>query len=378
MIETHVEGDPGSVTAAATWLRGTLGASTDRAADHQVAARSAARDGWEGDAASAYQSFTRPVVTATDDHVARIGRAATAFDDLSARLQRMQRTMEGIRGRAAAGGLTVSGTVVQPPPSVPASVVVPGSPEDLARQEAIARVELYDELAAEASLARSEYDGWIQSRLPSAAEDAAEETGLDKALGEIGSRVPGFAAGAGAGLTGLALGKVADDYRGRAREFRRRSRVSGNPAVRGQADTPGGRAQLDDWLNRADDLGRWGRILGGPAGVAIDVGFGIREGAQTGDWTRAAITTGTSIAVGAGVALAVVTAPVSVPAAAVVIGGGLLAAGASWTAGYVYDNWDDITGWAGDRVGDVTDWAGEAWDDVTDVVGDTWDAVTPW
>ena len=49
------------------------------------------------------------------------------------------------------------------------------------------------------------------------------------------------------------------------------------------------------------------------------------------------------------VAAGVVTAP----AAVVVIGGGLLAAGASYAVGEIYDNWDDIT----DSVGIVADTA---------------------
>lgn len=378
MIETRIEGDPAAVTAAATWLRGTLAANIDAASESEVSARSSASGGWEGDTADAYQSFTRPVLRATDDHADRVRRAATSFDQLAAELRRAEQAMAAIRERATAGGLVVDGTVIEEPPSVPPSVVEPGSPEDLARQAAIAKIELYDELAGEASSAWSDHETWVADRMPPAVTDAQEPTGLDAVLGELAGLAPNFGAGVGAGLTGLALGRWADDYQGRAREFRRRSRTSGDPRIRGQADTPAGRSQLDDWLRRADGLGRWGRILGGPAGVAIDVGFGIYDGATSGDWGRAAVTTGASLATAGLVALGVATAPVSIPAAVVVVGGGLLAAGASWTAGYVYDHWDDITDWTGDRVDDITSFASDTWDNATDAVGDAWDAVTPW
>ena len=189
---------------------------------------------------------------------------------------------------------------------------------------------------------------------------------------------PNFASGIGAGLIGFGLLGKADDYTAAAREFRRRSRVSGNPRVRGSADTPSGRVKLDDLLGKADWLGKGGRFLGGPGGILIDVGFGIHEGMETGDWTRVALTTGTSIAVGAGAAALVAAGVISAPAIVVIGGTAVAAMALSAGVGYVYDNWDDITDWTGDRVDDVTDFASDTWDSATDVAGDAWDAVTPW
>jgi len=176
---------------------------------------------------------------------------------------------------------------------------------------------------------------------------------------------PNFAAGAGAGFGEFALLGKSEDYKAQAREFRRKSRVSGDPRVRGSADTPGGRANLDDLLGKAEWLKKGGRILGGPAGILIDVGFGIKEGMETGNWERAGLTTGTSIAVGIGAAVLLGT--VGAPVLVTVVAAGALAAGASYLAGQIYDNWDDIT----DTVSDT-------WDDATDAVGDAWDSVTPW
>jgi len=78
-------------------------------------------------------------------------------------------------------------------------------------------------------------------------------------------------------------------------------------------------------------------------GLMSGLGFGVYEATQTGDWTRAALTTGTSIAVGVGVTALVAAGVVTAPAWAVVLAGGALAAGAAWGVGQIYDNWDDIT-----------------------------------
>ncbi|GAB2874468.1 hypothetical protein GCM10027026_26440 [Myroides odoratimimus subsp. xuanwuensis] len=337
-----------------------------------------ARGGWEGSAADGYQAFTRPVVRATDQHVQRIGRAATAIEDYAARLRQMKRTMTGLRTRAENGGLTVAGTVIQAPPAVPAGPVVKDSPEEAARQTAVDKITLYNTLVEEATTASTDFADWIETHLSADLKDAQEKDTVDKVLTELEAVIPNFAAGVGAGLTGLALMKKASQYAAERREFRRRSRAARKPGVRGQADTPAGRAHVDDLATKARRLGRFGRFLGGPVGIGIDIGFGIKDGIETGDWTRAALTTGTSIAVGVGAAALVAAGVVTAPAWLTVVGAGALAAGAAWGVGKIYDNWDDITDWGGDRVDDVKDFATDTWDKASDVVGDTWDAVTPW
>ncbi|WP_203336508.1 hypothetical protein [Nocardioides limicola] len=351
MIDTEVDGSPASVNAAATWLRSTLKANVDEAADLQAGARAAASAGWDGAGAQAYRDFMAPVVTASDNHVQRIGRAATALDVYASRLGRMQTDMDALRQRAQAGGLILTSTTIEPPPLVPASVVIPGSAEDLARQQAIAKVTLFNELAEEAVALWAGFYEWIDAQLAVDLSDAREKDRIDKILAEVAGVLPNFAAGTGAGLAGLALTRMSERYRNEAREFRRRSRVSGNPQVRGQADRPSGRTRLDDWAGKARRFGRWGRILGGPVGVGIEIGFGIHEGATTGDWKRAAITTGASLAAAAGITALVAAGVVSAPALAVVVGGGLVVAGVGWGAGKIYDNWDGITDWASNTWG---------------------------
>ncbi|MDQ1104686.1 hypothetical protein [Nocardioides zeae] len=376
MIETRVDGSPASVRAAATWLRASLGPVLVQSADEQASARSAASSSWEGDAADAYQAFTSPVISATDAHAERVGRGAGALDAYASQLQALANTMADLRDEAAAGGLSVDGTRIMPPTAPAYGPYVPGSPAEAEAEAAADRVALYDELVGRTDAAFVEFVGWTDGQLPADVADAQEDDGLEAVWGEVQGLLPNFASGAGAGLAGVALTRLGQGYRAEASEFRRRSRVSGDPRVRGQATTPEGRARLDDLLGRAGTLGRLGRIFSGPAGIAIDVGFGIYEGATTGDWDRAAWTTGTSIVLGAGAA--VVLSTVGAPVVLTVLGAGLIAAGGSWVAGQIHDNWDDITSWTGDRWDDATGWAGDRVDDVKDLGGDVWDAVTPW
>ncbi len=384
MIDTAVEGEVSSVTSAATWLRGTLAANLTGAADDCARGRAIASREWEGDDATAYSSYSRNVLKMTDAHASRVGRAAGAYDAYGARLKAMKTTMSGVRTRAVAGGLQVSGDNILEPPVVPATVVESGSPEEAAHLKAVAKVDLYNTLSGDTTTAWTDFDQWIQANLVPDVADAEDDSPVATVLSEVDGQFPNYAAGVGAGLAGHGLGSWAGTYQDAAREFRRRSRVAGDPRVRGQVKTPKGASALDDLLGKSRWLGKAGKLMG-PVGVLIDIGFGIKDGHDTGDWKRAAITTGTSLAVAGGVALYVATAPVSVPVTLVVVGGGLLAAGASWGAGKIYDNWDDITDWTGDRWDDTTDLAGDAWDGAKDFAsgakdkaGDAWDAVTPW
>lgn len=378
MIETKIDGNPSSVRATATWLRSSLAPGVDKSGDAQDKARSKARGAWEGEAASAYQKVTRKVVYATDQHGPRVRRAADACDDYASKLESAQKKMKGLRRRARNGGLEVTGTVIVAPPDVPHSVVVPGSPEEAARNKAIEKVELYNTLSQECSTEHEKFTVWVDSSMPNDVEDAREKNAIDWIFKEVTSVLPGLLLGAGAGYTGLALQKLAEKYKADAREFRRKSRVSGDPRVRGQAGTKKGKAHLDDLLKKSTKLTKWGGKLLGPFGIALDIGLGIYEGTQTGDWTRVALTVGTSIAVGAGITAAVAAGIVTAPAWVVIGGGALLAAGASWGVGKIYDNWDNITDWTGNRWDDAKDIASDGWEGAKDLAGGAWDAVTSW
>lgn len=366
-LDTKVEGSPAAVTAAANWLRDTLKDKVGKASDEQQDARNHAQDSWEGETYSSYRNVSGDILRASDKHEDRVGRAATALDDYAAKLKRLEDDMKSIRTRASQGGLTVTGTVITEPAAAPTTPYEVGSPEEAAYTAAVAKIELWNTLVEDAAADYQTFVDWVDTNMPADVADARKKDASDTLFEAIAALFPNFASGAGAGLAGWALLNKSKDYKADAAEFRRKTRVSGNPAVRNRLKTPAGQSQLDDLLKKADLFGKGAKFLGGPAGILIDVGFGIYEGTQTGDWTRVAVTTGTSIAVGVGVGLLVTAGVVTAPAWAVVLAGGALAAGGSWLAGTVYDNWDDITDWTGDR-----------WDDATGAIGDAWDAVTPW
>jgi len=378
MLDTKVEGSPSAVTGAATWLRGTLAKKVADAGDHQQDARNDARGRWEGETASSYQNFSGDTLKANDKHEDRIKDAATALDDYAARLKGLEDDMRTIRDRASGGGLTVSGTVIHPPADVPSTEFQPGSPEEDAYNAAKAKVELWNTLVEDAAADYQAFVDWVDSTMPGAVAKAREKDGSDELLDTVQGMIPNFAGGVGAGLSGSALSNVAKDLKDQARELRRKSRVSGDPRINGSADTPAGKAKLDDLLGKADWLGKGGRLLGGPAGILIDVGFGVKDGMETGDWGRAALTTGTSIAVGVGATALVAAGVVTAPAWVTVVAAGAVAAGASYAVGQIYDNWDDITDTVGDTWDSATDTVGDAWDSAADTIGDAWDSVTPW
>lgn len=365
MIETKIEGEVAAVRSAATWLRGTLAPNLDTAGDKQGAARVKAAGGWDGSAATAYQDFTKTVLSATDKHTARVKRAATACDDYAARLEEAKTTMRGIRTRAVAGGLTVDGTVIQAPPDVPAGVVEAGSPEEAARETAIAKVTLYNTLAQDATTGHENFALWVETNMPADVADAEDKDGL----GALASVAVGWAKNAGAGMAGVALTKLAKDMREEGLKYRLKARRSGNPAYRPPKNP-------EDLLHRSRLLGKWGGRFLGPIGIGVDVFFGIQEARETGDWGRAATTTGTSIVVG-GLATAGIIA-LGGPVILAVGGGALIAYGASELAGYVWDHKDEIAGWVGDRWDDASSAVSEGWDNATDAISDGWDAVTPW
>lgn len=365
MIETKIEGEVVAVRSAATWLRGTLAANLDSAGDKQGSARGRAAGGWEGESASAYQDLTKTVLKATDKHTARVKRAANAFDEYAARLEEAKTAMSGIRGRARSGGLTVTGTVIQPPPDVPAGMVEAGSPEEAAREAAVAKITTYNTLADEATRSHENFALWVETNMPADVQDAEEKDGL----GPLAEVAIGWAKNAGAGMAGAALTRLGKDVRADGLKYRLKARRSGNPAYRPPTDP-------EDLLKKAKLLGKWGGRFLGPIGIGVDVFFGIQEARETGDWGRAAATTGTSIVVG-GLATAGIIA-LGGPVILAVGGGALLAYGASELAGYVWDNKDEIADWAGDRWDDTTEAVSEGWDNATDAISDGWDSVTPW
>ena len=118
-------------------------------------------------------------------------------------------------------------------------------------------------------------------------------------------------------------------------------------------------------------------------GTAIDFGVQIWQGEEAKD---AAVKAGahTLIGIGAHAGGAAIGAKIGgaigsvVPGAGTAIGiaaGAVIGAAGSVAFDYVYDNWDDISGWVGDRVQDAGNWIGERAEDFGNWASDTGAAV---
>jgi hypothetical protein len=378
MLDTKVEGSSVEVTAAATWLRDTLAKKLAAAGDQQQDARNDARGRWEGETASSYQNVSGDTLKVNDKHEDRIKTVANALDAYAAKLKVLEDDMRFMRDRASDGGLTVTGTVIRQPPDVPSSEFEPGSAGEDAYTTAMGKVELWNTLVEDVAAGYQTFVDWVDSNMPGAVAKAREKDGSDSFSELLGDLAPNYLGGAGAGLSGLALASLSNDFEAQARELKRMSRVSGDPRIRGSVDTPSGKLNLDDLLSKAEWLKRGGRFLGGPGGIVIDAGFGIKDGIETGDWERATLTTLTSVGVGLGGAALVAGGVISAPAIVTVVGIGAAAGMASYGVGYVYDHWDDITDSVSDTWDNAADTVSDAWDDATDTVGDAWDSIIPW
>lgn len=371
-IDTTVEGEEGSITAAATWLRSSLRRELDGAADDVTEARRTATSGFHGEAGDAYASYGREVLGHLDDHAARVGRAAGVFDDYAARLGRFRSAMEGFRAQARGGGLVVSGAVIQAPapavpPDVPVGPVAPELADQHARQvsafeTALARVELYNRLVVEVQAEDERFVDWVETHV--VAEVASFTADAVDSLMEFLRDNVGNIAITGSMLSGeRALQRRAGELADQARDLRR-ARRSGNPARRALGNAPDTPGRINDLLEQSRWAGRGSRLLG-PAGTAVDVWFALEGESPAGGLVAAGLGIGAT-------ALVIATAPVSVPTAVVVGGAIVVGAGVTWLA---TEGWDALPD---DLTEPVDEWVGDRWDDTKDLASDGWNEVKSW
>ncbi len=119
-IDTQIEGSPGSVETAATWLRNDLATGLDSSAEVLNGARRSAEASWEGAAGAEMATTMTSARTATDDLEQAARTMATDLEAFATALRRCQTDMADVRRVAAAAGLSVSGFVVQHPGEGPA------------------------------------------------------------------------------------------------------------------------------------------------------------------------------------------------------------------------------------------------------------------
>lgn len=184
MIDTHLPGDPASVSAMADWLLRTLRPGADAAAEDVVRARRWSSGIWEGESGEAYRGFVRDVVRASDQASADVLHAEDVFRQCASRMRGTQRTLESCRERALAGGLVVlSRSIVPPlpvdapgpaPANAPVRAVEQWNEQQEAFEEQQRKAELYRQLKGEAEAARREYAEWCENTLEPAARKSGD------------------------------------------------------------------------------------------------------------------------------------------------------------------------------------------------------------
>lgn len=378
MISTVVVGDPASVQGLARWLRCSLLLATSDAAALTVSARSSSAGRWEGEAAEGYREAAGGVVALTDQHCARVERAAYLVDAYASHLADVQAQMASIRERATAGGLVVADDLVLPPRPEPVPTPVPPPGASAAGVAAhgrqveayaawTARRALYDALASEAVEVLARHVEWVETYLAAAPEElAAEASGVDQLHAALASTpagllVTGVLAARTHSLTAslAPLSQQLDELRGHQR--------SGSPARAALASHPLVTQRRTEVLDRIDRVNFLLRVTG-PAGLAYELYsdvVAIGDGASPG---RTAAQTGGGVLgafYGAAIGTVVVgaattTAPVWLTAVVV----GAAAAGGAYLLsegfGTLWDNAsDDLTDTIDDGLSSAWEWITE-------------------
>lgn len=114
-IETKVEGKPEQITSLADWLTSSLEPAVSASGDKFSSARTSLGSEWQGETAEAIVSWLADAVGASDSLSTRITDIATALTTYASILSSVRTEAECVRSDATAGGLVVSGTVVQEP-----------------------------------------------------------------------------------------------------------------------------------------------------------------------------------------------------------------------------------------------------------------------
>lgn len=114
-LETDVPGYPAAFQAAADYLRRDMASGASTLGDEVLAQRSNLERGWEGEGGSAFGNRANILTGSADGYAELASTMATEVEALGHTLSATQLGMEAIRGKAAAAGLPVAGTLIVEP-----------------------------------------------------------------------------------------------------------------------------------------------------------------------------------------------------------------------------------------------------------------------
>lgn len=398
-IDTRVDGSPQALLSAADFLTSTLATGATTMDDAVHAQRGQVAEAWEGDAAEGLRGRLGTLSAGAGTLSSAVTAAGLELETLGTVLEGVQADMESARNQAAAGGLTVSGTVIEgpgaPPPSVPALPVDHTPAERVAYDKGIAAIGAYNTARATwdtvVELVESAHERWTN------AINTASSTWESNA-GNLATVASSLLT---AGASASAMAAIAYNAR-LMRGFHLESAAAYRAHV--NAVTPGGRLTttpghyydlLDSAAQHADDAARAGQTARGPrvpAGLGrglfwLGVGatiYGYNEDVENGESeAQAAVSNGAGFAasLGAGALTGAAIGSV-VPVGGTIVGAvagtivgagvGIVTSGAvdsMWTNGV--DGIEDV----GNAIADGVEDLGQTISDTGSMIGDAAGAV---
>lgn len=146
-IETKVQAQSSSLSTYAASLDSLRG-KIDGWVSSAVSYRSSIQDVWSGTAANACDTKVGKINKNLREVAEQLQTYKTAVTSLKDQISSVEQSMNSIRSEASGAGLTVRGTVIEPPPPVVSS-------DPVVIAEAQRKVDAYTSLASQASAARS-------------------------------------------------------------------------------------------------------------------------------------------------------------------------------------------------------------------------------
>lgn len=390
-VDTRTEGTPSSVYAVASWVRTGLGSGVEASVDGVSRARRAVGDGWEGQAGESFDAQLRSEAAREQSFSASLDPFARAVEDYGSALSTHALTMAGVRERAAAAGLTISGTVVVDPGVGPGK---PWASGDLTpSQEA-----QYDRMVADyehhqalvTAYAAADNDAAAAERRLIDAQDLLARAGQDiknkLALYIVDwSGALRGAVAAGRGKTLLAQAKTLRNQLDElvagmdaAEQAAWRQRYSHlfdqlmEDAVGEVGEARGALSTAEFQAGRMEQLAKWSERLG-PVVAAVGIGYDISQGK---DPTEAVVSGTVGFAAGWGASIAAGAAIGTLVPIPVVgtVGGALIGAAVGvFTSGAIDSLFEG--GGVGDAIADGAHAVEEAGDAIAGGLSGAWNAL---
>jgi uncharacterized protein YukE len=391
-IDTHIPGQPSSIRASATWLKGSLATAVDRSVTDLFAVRDEAEEGWTGDAGPAFRDTMDSGGRRADDLRADAEHVARSLDRYADDLATAQMGMERAREIARGGGLTLAGDTILDPgagPSRPAALPAAATAEQVRAYDTqvtaynahLAQVNTYAQAEEQANWARN-VRAFGRDTLGNALDDLRKKPVL-VAAGFVNEGVIG----------GMAAHHVSK-LRKASEALKEQSEAAVKDYLKERGGTPKSKALNDlSWKKflEADELERKAARAGSKIGARIpiaglvitaaDIGYDIHTGKPVGK----AVVSGVGGALAAAGTGALIGTAIGGPVGTVIGAGAGIVVGMA-TSGALdaaYDRLPEGTqkaiedgfGAIGDGVGNAAEAVGDAGEAVADNARKVWNSI---